>query len=104
LGTDEDLRASKSHSTGRCFDWILGADNLHDFPFTDPAFSNDPSGCTAVACLLVAGPPNQPTSKEKVPRRIICANAGDSRSVLCVKGESKAMSHDHKPGNRGEFI
>lgn len=72
-------------------------------PPSDPAFSNDPSGCTAVAALLVAGPPQESSSKaEKVARRIIVANAGDSRSVLCVKGESKAMSHDHKPGNRGE--
>lgn len=58
-----------------------------------------------MACLLVAGPPDNSTSNPgKVARRIICANAGDSRSVLCVKGESKAMSHDHKPNDRGEYL
>ena len=30
------------------------------------------------------------------------ANAGDSRSVLCVGGEAKPMSYDHKPVNKGE--
>jgi len=30
------------------------------------------------------------------------ANAGDSRSVLCVKGEAIAMSYDHKPVNKEE--
>ena len=30
------------------------------------------------------------------------ANAGDSRSVLCVGGEAKPMSYDHKPVNQGE--
>lgn len=78
LATDEDLRAN-------------------------PAFANDPSGCTAVAALLVAGPTQDTTSQqEKTARRILVANAGDSRSVLSVKGESKAMSQDHKPGNKGE--
>lgn len=28
---------------------------------------------------------------------IICANAGDSRSVLSKKGKSKDLSNDHKP-------
>ena len=30
------------------------------------------------------------------------ANAGDSRSVLGLKGEAKPLSFDHKPGNPGE--
>jgi Protein phosphatase 2C len=80
LGTDEDLRAS-------------------------PEYASDPSGCTAVAALLVAGPkPKEGDASKtvKVARRIIVANAGDSRSVLSVKGEAKPMSYDHKPGNTGE--
>ncbi|KDN52080.1 PP2C-domain-containing protein [Tilletiaria anomala UBC 951] len=88
LGTDEDLRAS-------------------------PEYASDPSGCTAVAALLVAGPPPVPAAatadvdkaqgqQQKVARRIIVANAGDSRSVLSVKGEAKPMSFDHKPGNKDE--
>lgn len=32
----------------------------------------------------------------------IKANAGDSRSVLAVKGEVKPLSFDHKPTNDGE--
>jgi protein phosphatase PTC2/3 len=32
------------------------------------------------------------------------ANAGDSRSVLSVKGEVKQMSFDHKPTNKGEYL
>lgn len=30
------------------------------------------------------------------------ANAGDSRSVLGVKGRAKPLSYDHKPQNEGE--
>jgi serine/threonine protein phosphatase PrpC len=29
------------------------------------------------------------------------ANAGDSRSVISVKGEVKPLSFDHKPSNEG---
>ena len=32
------------------------------------------------------------------------ANAGDSRSVLSVKGEVKALSFDHKPTNVGQYL
>ncbi|KZT34364.1 PP2C-domain-containing protein [Sistotremastrum suecicum HHB10207 ss-3] len=56
----------------------------------DPTFFNDPSGCTAVAALFTDD------------RRILVANAGDSRSVLSSKGYAKAMSYDHKPENEGE--
>ncbi|KAM0753554.1 PP2C-domain-containing protein [Meredithblackwellia eburnea MCA 4105] len=56
----------------------------------NPDFRGDPSGCTAVAALVT------PDFK------IICANAGDSRSVLSVGGEATAMSYDHKPTNVGE--
>ena len=31
------------------------------------------------------------------------ANAGDSRTVLGVKGRAKPLSFDHKPQNDGEF-
>jgi len=33
------------------------------------------------------------------PTKIICANAGDSRSVLAQKGKAVELSHDHKPDN-----
>jgi len=41
-------------------------------------------GCTANVVLIT-------------PTKIITANAGDSRSILCRKGTSFPLSHDHKP-------
>ncbi|ONH69670.1 Protein phosphatase 2C 2 [Cyberlindnera fabianii] len=55
----------------------------------DEVLKNDQSGCTATTVII---------SDDK----IICANAGDSRTVLSVKGNSKALSYDHKPNNEGE--
>ncbi|KAI5478743.1 hypothetical protein MNV49_004668 [Pseudohyphozyma bogoriensis] len=56
----------------------------------NPDFRGDPSGCTAVAALF------------REDLGIVCANAGDSRSVLSLGGEAKPMSYDHKPTNTGE--
>jgi protein phosphatase 2C family protein 2/3 len=36
------------------------------------------------------------------PKQIFCANAGDSRAVLCRKGQAMALSFDHKPQNDEE--
>jgi len=66
---------------------FLGTDE--DF-LADPAHTNDRSGCAAVAALLTHD------------NKIYVANAGDSRSVLGVKGEVKPLSIDHKPTNIGE--
>jgi serine/threonine protein phosphatase PrpC len=41
-------------------------------------------GCTANVVLIT-------------PNKIITANAGDSRAVLCRKGNAVALSFDHKP-------
>jgi len=49
----------------------------------------DNVGCTAVCVLL--------TDDE-----IVCANAGDSRAILCRDGEPVALSHDHKPNDSVE--
>jgi len=49
------------------------------------------SGCTAIAVLV--------TSDNK----IYVANAGDSRSVLSIKGKVKPLSFDHKPSNKSLF-
>jgi serine/threonine protein phosphatase PrpC len=46
-------------------------------------------GTTAVVVLLVT----EPSGKTK----LFCANAGDSRAVLCRKGLAVALSTDHKP-------
>ncbi|KAF8582140.1 PP2C-domain-containing protein [Ramaria rubella] len=56
----------------------------------DPSFFHDPSGCTAVAALLTPD------------RKIYVANAGDSRSIISVKGQAKPLSYDHKPQNMVE--
>lgn len=56
----------------------------------DPSVCYDPSGCTAVAALLTSD------------RRLYVANAGDSRSIISVKGEAKPLSYDHKPQNETE--
>jgi len=56
----------------------------------NPEVMRDTSGCTAVAALVT------PEGK------VYVANAGDSRSVISVKGEAKALSFDHKPHNDTE--
>jgi protein phosphatase 2C family protein 2/3 len=66
---------------------FLGTDE--DF-LADTSHTRDPSGCTAVAALLTHD------------KKIYVANAGDSRSVLSVKGEVKPLSFDHKPTNDTE--
>lgn len=48
------------------------------------------AGCTANVILIVDG------------TTIYCANAGDSRSLLCQKGVVKELSFDHKPDNELE--
>ncbi|KAM5436513.1 Protein phosphatase 2C 2 [Microsporum ferrugineum] len=55
----------------------------------DPQYENEISGCTASVAII---------SRDKI--RV--ANAGDSRSVLGVKGRAKPLSFDHKPQNAGE--
>jgi len=68
-------------------DAFLGADA--DLK-ADPGHARDPSGCTAVATLVTHD------------RKLICANAGDSRAVLSVGGEVKPLSYDHKPQSETE--
>eukprot|EP01039_Chlorochromonas_danica_P011095 gene11094-12358_t len=48
------------------------------------------AGCTAVVALVV-------------DNKLIVANAGDSRGVLCRKGEAVALSEDHKPQQAREL-
>ncbi|CAE7249263.1 ptc2 [Symbiodinium pilosum] len=59
-----------------------------------PSLSSDAAaadnvGCTAV-CVLLSD------------TEIVCANAGDSRAVLCRGGSPVELSHDHKPNEAGE--
>ncbi|KAL8825875.1 MAG: hypothetical protein Q9191_004144 [Dirinaria sp. TL-2023a] len=55
----------------------------------DPKYEEEVSGCTASVGLISS-------------TKIFVANAGDSRSVLGVKGRAKPLSFDHKPQNEGE--
>ncbi|KAI0134733.1 protein phosphatase 2C [Xylariales sp. AK1849] len=56
---------------------------------SDPKYEEEVSGCTACVGLITGD-------------KIYIANAGDSRSVLGVKGRAKPLSFDHKPQNEGE--
>jgi serine/threonine protein phosphatase PrpC len=47
-------------------------------------YRNDRSGCTAVTLLITE-------------TQLLCANAGDSRCVLCRSGAATPLSFDHKP-------
>mmetsp|Transcript_100750 Transcript_100750/g.260303 ORF Transcript_100750/g.260303 Transcript_100750/m.260303 type:complete len:398 (-) Transcript_100750:77-1270(-) len=49
----------------------------------------DNVGCTAVCILLT-------------PSEVVCANAGDSRAILCRGGRPVELSHDHKPNEETE--
>jgi protein phosphatase 2C family protein 2/3 len=55
----------------------------------DPRYGDEPSGCTATTAVV---------SETK----IYAANAGDSRTVLGVRGRAKPLSFDHKPQNEAE--
>jgi len=55
----------------------------------DSRYEDEVSGCTASAALITS-------------TKIYVANAGDSRTVLGVKGRAKPLSFDHKPQNEGE--
>ncbi|KAI6710880.1 hypothetical protein JHW43_006611 [Diplocarpon mali] len=56
---------------------------------SDPRYEEEVSGCTASVAIVSA-------------TKIFVGNAGDSRSVLGVKGRAKPLSFDHKPQNEGE--
>lgn len=51
--------------------------------------SLDAKGCTANLVLIVDD-------------TVYCANAGDSRAVICNNGVAENLSEDHKPDNKGE--
>jgi len=53
--------------------------------------ADDTSGCTANVCVIHKGV-------------LYCANAGDSRTVICRNGKAKIMSKDHKPELKKEKL
>ncbi|KAM3420699.1 hypothetical protein BST61_g3951 [Cercospora zeina] len=56
---------------------------------SDPKYEEEVSGCTASVGIITHD-------------KIFVGNAGDSRSVLGIKGRAKPLSFDHKPQNEGE--
>lgn len=72
-----------------CFPFDLGFAMKKAFTNIDDDFVNTgyPDGTTACAVSLVGG------------KRIVCANAGDSRAIVVRKdGSVVRLSRDHKPG------
>eukprot|EP00448_Togula_jolla_P034772 CAMPEP_0170621202 /NCGR_PEP_ID=MMETSP0224-20130122/28479_1 /TAXON_ID=285029 /ORGANISM="Togula jolla, Strain CCCM 725" /LENGTH=401 /DNA_ID=CAMNT_0010947453 /DNA_START=24 /DNA_END=1229 /DNA_ORIENTATION=+ len=68
------LQKFERKATGETNSWESPIDNV---------------GCTAVSILLT-------------PDSVVCANAGDSRAVLCRNGVAVDLSRDHKPQLPGE--
>ncbi|KAF2398959.1 protein phosphatase [Trichodelitschia bisporula] len=56
---------------------------------SDPRYEEEVSGCTASIGIITND-------------KIYVGNAGDSRSVLGIKGRAKPLSFDHKPQNDAE--
>lgn len=56
---------------------------------SDPKYEEEVSGCTSSVGIITNN-------------KIFVGNAGDSRSVLGIKGRAKPLSFDHKPQNEGE--
>lgn len=48
------------------------------------SLGRDTSGCAAVVTLLIG-------------KTIYCASSGDSRAIICRKGQALALTEDHKP-------
>lgn len=52
-------------------------------------YQRDTSGCTATTCMVT-------------PTHFVCANSGDSRTVLGTSGITIPLSQDHKPDDEEE--
>lgn len=63
--------------------------NCDEAILDDVNMKDDNSGCAATTMLFTKS-------------QLVCANSGDSRVVLSINGNAKAMSYDHKPNNEGE--
>jgi protein phosphatase 1L len=73
----------------KSYPYDLGYAMKTSFTTIDTDFVNTgyPDGCTACAVTMVGG------------RRIVCANAGDSRAIVVRRdGSIVRLSRDHKPG------
>jgi protein phosphatase 1G len=63
----------------------------------DQHASPEGMGATAVVCALVPKSPGIESAVSPDGWTLVCANAGDSRAVLCRAGKAIALSEDHKP-------
>jgi len=77
--TDDDVSASAAASSGEN-GAVVAASPTH------AATDADNVGCTAVVTVIT-------------PDKVVCANAGDSRAILCRAGQAVALSNDHKPND-----
>jgi protein phosphatase 2C family protein 2/3 len=98
LKTDEDLLASKYSPESVIFEKFIPRKGA----------PTDQSGCTAIAALVTNENKIYVVSSWNVLNFFFPhtsqANAGDSRSVLSVKGEVKHLSFDHKPTNGCQYL
>ncbi|XP_074039266.1 probable protein phosphatase 2C T23F11.1 isoform X2 [Leptinotarsa decemlineata] len=60
--------------------------HMHD----EDSLKQEASGTTAITILVK-------------DNKLYCANVGDSRAVVSIKGQAEALSEDHKPSNQGEY-
>lgn len=77
--------------------------------YADPKYEEEVSGCTASVGLISKTTIYVVSSifrslQEELSVNKSQGNAGDSRSVLGVKGRAKPLSYDHKPQNEGNAI
>jgi protein phosphatase PTC2/3 len=104
LGTDEDLLARQFHIF-----LPVGFPTSELQTFIEPLDTRS-AGCTAVAALVTADGKIYvvcdifSTQRRQAPTPpLYQANAGDSRSVISVKGKVKPLSFDHRPSKKSEF-
>ena len=93
--TESNTEATAARQLNIPFEKALGEAMVRGFNLTDHSFlagaraKGDRSGSTAVGALIHGTAPDDV--------RILVANTGDSRAVLCRSGRAVAMSEDHKP-------
>lgn len=63
-----------------------------DIEILDKSLSLGRGGSTAVTAILING------------ERLVVANVGDSRAVICKNGEAKQLSVDHEPSKERTMI